>query len=182
MKQIIKKCAIAAVVALGITLAPEALRTSEEAQLKIGKWEDCYLTPYYCAAGVSTVGLGSTGNVESRQYTNEEVAQRWVNDMQRAEKCVNLNFEGAHMPQRVFEATTDAAFNVGCSGLMWFTNKQGSKQRTTIWRNAQAHNWPGVCERVTDFVNSGNRKLPGLVNRRTDFRAWCESGLSENKP
>jgi len=177
VKRLVKKCAIGVVVALGIALAPEALRTSREAQEKIAGWEDCYLTPYYCPAGVATVGIGSTGNVTARQYTAEEVAQRWINDMQRAEKCVNLNFEGEQMPQRVFEATTDAAFNVGCTGLMWFTDGQGRKQKTTIWRNAQAHNWTGVCDRLTDFVNSGGRRLPGLVNRRTDFKKWCSEGL-----
>lgn len=37
------------------------------------------------------------------------------------------------MPQLTFEAMTDAALNLGCTGLMWFTDKNGRKQRTTIW-------------------------------------------------
>ncbi|MGT3309514.1 lysozyme, partial [Yersinia enterocolitica] len=56
MKQLIKKCSIAAIIALGITLSPEALRTSPEGQQKIAGWEDCRNTPYYCTAGVLTVG------------------------------------------------------------------------------------------------------------------------------
>jgi hypothetical protein len=65
MKQLIKKCSIAAIVALGITLSPGALRTTPEGQQKIAGWEDCRNTPYYCTAGVLTVGIGSTGRVES---------------------------------------------------------------------------------------------------------------------
>jgi GH24 family phage-related lysozyme (muramidase) len=66
MKQLIKKCSIAAIVALGITLSPGALRTTPEGQQKIAGWEDCRNTPYYCTAGVLTVGIGSTGRVEKR--------------------------------------------------------------------------------------------------------------------
>lgn len=177
MKQLIKRCAIPVIVALGLALAPE-LRTSEEAQNKIAGWEDCRTVPYKCSAGVMTVGMGSTGAVENREYSNEEIARRWVDDLRRAETCVNKNFEGALMPQSVFEAMTDAAYNVGCTGLMWFTDRQGRKQRTTIWRNAQAHAWPGVCDRLGDFVNSGGKKLTGLVNRRADFTRHCRRDLA----
>ncbi|EHQ0062144.1 glycoside hydrolase family protein, partial [Escherichia coli] len=77
-----------------------------------------------------TVGCGSTGNVENRLYTQEEVAGRWINDMRRAENCITQNFRGQQMPQSAFEAMTDAAFNLGCRNLMWFKNKNGTPQRT----------------------------------------------------
>jgi len=173
MKPIVKRCAVAAVVALGITLSPDALRSSPEAQQKIAGWEDCRKTPYYCTAGVLTVGIGSTGNVEKREYSEPEIARRWVNDMQRAENCINQNFAGKFMPQSSFEAMADAALNVGCTGLMWFTDGQKRRQRTTIWKQAQAHEWAAMCNRLTDFVNSAGRRNTGLVNRRTDFKTWC---------
>ncbi|WP_142989439.1 glycoside hydrolase family protein, partial [Klebsiella pneumoniae] len=84
MKNIIKKCSIAVIVALGISLAPGSVRTSKEGQQKIAGWEDCRSTPYYCTAGVLTVGIGSTGGVENREYSNQEIARRWINDLQRA--------------------------------------------------------------------------------------------------
>ncbi|HAI3848499.1 TPA: lysozyme, partial [Escherichia coli] len=40
----IKRYAAAVIVALGVSLAPEALRTSQEAQIKIATWEDCRAT------------------------------------------------------------------------------------------------------------------------------------------
>ncbi|HAU6319320.1 TPA: lysozyme, partial [Klebsiella oxytoca] len=94
------------------------------------------------------------------------------------ENCINNNFHGADMPQLTFEAMTDAALNLGCTGLMWFTDKNGCKQRTTIWKHAQARQWPQMCNRLTDFVNAGGKRSPGLVNRRNDFKAWCLLGLS----
>ena len=64
------------------------------------------------------------------------------------------------------------------AGLMWFTDKNGRKQRTTIWKYAQARQWPQMCNRLTDFVNADGKRSPGLVNRRNDFKAWCLLGLS----
>ena len=116
--------------------------------------------------------------MENREYSNQEIARRWINDLQRAENCINNNFHGADMPQLTFEAMTDAALNLGCTGLMWFTDKNGRKQRTTIWKYAQARQWPQMCNRLTDFVNAGGKRSPGLVNRRNDFKAWCLLGLS----
>ncbi|HFO3909791.1 TPA: lysozyme [Escherichia coli] len=168
-----KRYAVAAIVALGISLAPGELKTSREAQIKIATWEECRARPYRDLVGVGTVGCGSTGNVENRLYTQEEVAGRWINDMRRAENCITQNFRGQQMPQSAFEAMTDAAFNLGCRNLMWFKNKNGTPQRTTIWKHAQTRQWRLMCYRLTDFVNSGGTRTQGLVNRRNDFKNWC---------
>jgi lysozyme len=53
----------------------------------MAKYEDCRKTPYYCPAGVLTVGIGSTSKVENRQYAEGEIAERWVNDLMRAENA-----------------------------------------------------------------------------------------------
>lgn len=169
----IKRYAVAAIVALGFSLAPGELRTSQEAQEKIATWEDCRALPYRDITGVKTVGCGSTGNVPDRHHSGQEVARRWVNDLRRAENCINQNFNGPDMPLRHFEAMTDAAFNLGCRGLMWFKGRDGRMHRTTIWKHAQARNWNAMCNRLTDFVNSGGRYSQGLFNRRDDFREWC---------
>lgn len=175
MKKKIIACSTALIISLVATLFPGKLRTSPEAQQKMAKYEDCRKSPYYCPAGVLTVGLGSTAKVANREYSDKEIAERWLNDLQRAENCVNREFNGEAAPQRVFEAMADGVFNVGCTGLGWYTNSRGQKVRTTLWRNASDSDWPGVCQRLTDFVNAGGKRLPGLVNRRTEFQAWCRS-------
>jgi lysozyme len=93
----------------------------------MAKYEDCRKTPYYCPAGVLTVGIGSTSKVENRQYAEGEIAERWVNDLMRAEKCTNREFNGAAAPQKVFESMTDGNFNVGCTGLGWYTNAKARR-------------------------------------------------------
>ncbi|CAE1144987.1 MULTISPECIES: lysozyme [Serratia] len=175
MKKRFIACSVGAVIAIAGATWPEKVRTSQAAQQKMAKYEDCRRTPYYCPAGVLTVGIGSTAGVQNRTYQLDEIAERWVNDLVRAEKCINQNFNGAAAPQFVFDALTDISFNVGCTGISWFTNRQGNKQRTTLWKHAQAKNWIGVCNRLTDFVNSGGRRMQGLVNRREEFQAWCLS-------
>jgi lysozyme len=70
---------------------------------------------------------------------------------------------------------TDGNFNVGCTGLGWYTNAKGQKVRTTLWRHAQAANWKGVL-RAADGLCELRRQAPqGLVNRREEFKAWCLS-------
>lgn len=61
MKLPVKRYAVAAIVALGVSMAPGELRTSREAQIKIATREECRATPYRDIAGVMTVGCGSTG-------------------------------------------------------------------------------------------------------------------------
>ncbi|HBS5821158.1 lysozyme [Klebsiella variicola] len=175
MRKRIIACSTAAIISLVAALWPQTLRTSPEAQQKMAKYEDCRKTPYYCPAGVLTVGLGSTGNVQNREYAEQEIAERWVNDLMHAERCVNREFNGAAAPQKVFESMTDGVFNLGCTGLGWYTNSKRQKVRTTLWRHAQAGNWQGVCERLPDFANAGGQRLPGLVSRRAEFRDWCLS-------
>ena len=57
----------------------------------MAKYEDCRKTPYYCPAGVLTVGIGSTSKVENREHTNSEIAERWVNDLMRAENAPTVS-------------------------------------------------------------------------------------------
>jgi lysozyme len=115
MKKRIIACSTAAIISLAATLWPQALRTSPEAQLKMAKYEDCRKTPYYCPAGVLTVGIGSTSKVENRQYAEGEIAERWVNDLARR-KCTNREFNGAAAPQKVFESMTDGTLTSAAPG------------------------------------------------------------------
>ncbi|HAX6831608.1 TPA: lysozyme, partial [Escherichia coli] len=54
MKLPVKRYAVAAIVALGVSMAPGELRTSREAQIKIATREECRATPYRDIAGVMT--------------------------------------------------------------------------------------------------------------------------------
>ena len=120
MKNIIKKMFDCGDSGSGHFAAPGSVRTSKKGsrKLQVGKTAAARLIT--ARRRVLTVGIGSTGGVENREYSNQEIARRWINDLQRAENCINNNFHGADMPQLTFEAMTDAALNLGCTGLMWF--------------------------------------------------------------
>lgn len=150
------------------------VRTSPQGLELIGDAEGCRRDPYICPADKLTAGIGSTTDIRAGHlYTDEEITAMWVEDIRRAERCIDRNFNGSLLNQGQFDAMTSAAFNMGCLNLMWFTDRQGVKQRTTIWRHAQARRWADMCNRLPDFVNAAGRKLLGLVKRREAERLIC---------
>ncbi|EMF0013743.1 lysozyme [Salmonella enterica] len=161
-------CSVAVIIGLSMQLHPDRLRSSPEGQALIGNEEGCRRDPYCDGVGVLTVGMGSTGHVEKRRYSDEEIAARWVKDVASAEDCVNRYFRGKDMPQRPFEAMTSLVVNVGCYGVRW--NRKAVRP-TQIYREAQAGNWVAMCHRIPDFPYSGGK--PVLAARRAREEAWC---------
>ncbi|EEI0579081.1 lysozyme [Salmonella enterica] len=161
-------CSVAVIIGLSVQLHPDKLRSSPEGQALIGNEEGCRRDPYCDGVGVLTVGMGSTGHVENRRYSDEEIAARWVKDVASAEDCVNRYFRGKDMPQRPFEAMTSLVVNVGCYGVRW--NRKAVRP-TQIYREAQAGNWVAMCHRIPDFPYSGGK--PVLAARRAREEAWC---------
>lgn len=161
-------CSVAVIIGLSVQLHPDKLRSSPEGQALIGNEEGCRRDPYCDGVGVLTVGMGSTGHVENRRYSDEEIATRWVKDVAGAEDCVNRYFQGKDMPQRPFEAMTSLVVNVGCYGVRW--NRKAVRP-TQIYREAQAGDWVAMCHRIPDFPYSGGK--PVLAARRAREEAWC---------
>ena len=165
-------CAVSAIIAIVLSM-DAGLRINQEGLELIGNAESCRRDPYMCPARVLTVGIGSTGKVENRRYSNAEIAEMWVKDLRDAEKCINDKFKGKEMPVNAFSAMTSAAFNVGCGGLMTYVNKEKKRVLTTIWKKAQANDWRGMCERLPDFNKAAGVELKGLTMRRTKEMELC---------
>ncbi|HHQ6580450.1 TPA: lysozyme [Serratia fonticola] len=169
-------CSVTAIIALVLALFLGEIRTGEAGLSLIGNAEGCIRDPYHCPAGVLTVGVGSTGNVNpEKRYSDEEIARRWLDDIKTAESCVNSRFNGRDMPQPTFEAMTSLAFNLGCAGIRWNSK---AKRPTQIYQYAQAKNWPAMCQRIPDFSYSGGKRLRGLEIRRNTEMTHCLSGAS----
>ncbi|MFK5239484.1 glycoside hydrolase family protein, partial [Glaesserella parasuis] len=111
-------CFVSAIIAVLNTDFHGQFRTSKQGLEIIGDAEGCKREPYLCPANVLTVGIGSTeassGKIERKVYTDKEIAQRWLVDIQHAEKCVNRYANGWNIPQSVFDAATSLTFNAGC--------------------------------------------------------------------
>lgn len=79
--------------------------------------EGCRLRPYKCSAGKTTVGVGSTFNVDPNQdITNEEAAARLNRDVGYFERCVNQRLPTATLAQGQCDAYILNAYNRGCAG------------------------------------------------------------------
>ncbi|KAE9534636.1 glycoside hydrolase [Ursidibacter arcticus] len=124
--------------------------------------------PYYCPANVLTVGIGSTEasgqKIElNRKYSDQEIAERWANDIRLAENCVNRYGYGRNMPQGAFDAMVSLTFNVGC----------GAMQKSTLFRLAQTKYSPEMCEQFPRWNKADGKVLKGLTIRREKERALC---------
>ena len=102
-------------------------------------------------------------------YTDLEIAERWKNDIQVAEKCVNQYGNGRNLPQSVFDAATSITFNVGC----------GAMRKSTMFKYLNAGKYEQACNELSRWTKAGGKTLPGLVSRREKEKALCLTDLSK---
>ena len=155
-------CAVSAIIAIVLSM-DTGLRINEAGLELIGNAESCRRDPYMCPARVLTVGIGSTGKVQNRRYSDEEIAEMWVTDIRAAEKCVNQYANGQRMNDNQLSAITSFTFNVGCGAL----------QKSTLARYARSEQWPHMCGELTKWVYIGKEKSNGLANRRFKEDILC---------
>ena len=155
-------CAVSAIIAIVLSM-DSGLRINREGLELIGNAEACRREPYMCPARVLTVGIGSTGNVQSRRYNDAEIADMWITDLRAAEKCVNQYANGQAMNVNQFSAITSFTFNAGCGAL----------QKSTLARYAQRQRWSEMCGQLKRWTYGGGKELPGLVKRRGDEYLLC---------
>lgn len=167
-------CSVLAVIGIMYTNFSDEIRLSPAGAEIIGNAEGCRREPYKCPADVLTVGIGSTEYsglpIEPKRiYTDLEIAERWKNDIQVAEKCVNQYGNGRNLPQSVFDAATSITFNVGC----------GAMRKSTMFKYLNAGKYAQACNEFPRWTRAGGRVLPGLVSRREKEKALC---LQDLKP
>lgn len=161
-------CSVVAVIGIMYSQFGSELRLSPVGAEIIGNAEGCRREPYKCPADVLTVGIGSTEYsglpIEPKRiYTDLEIAERWKNDIQVAEKCVNQYGNGRNLPQSVFDAATSITFNVGC----------GAMRKSTMFKYLNAGKYVQACNELSRWTRAGGRVLPGLVSRREKEKQLC---------
>ena len=155
-------CAVSVIIAIVLSMVT-GLRINQAGLELIGNAESCRREPYMCPAGILTAGMGSTGNVENRRYSDAEIAEMWVTDIRTAEKCVNQYANGKRMTDNQLSAITSFTFNVGCGAL----------QKSTLARYAKREQWPQMCGELSKWVYIGKEKSNGLANRRVKEFDLC---------
>ena len=143
-------CSVVAVIGIMYSQFGSELRLSPVGAEIIGNAEGCRREPYKCPADVLTVGIGSTEYsglpIEPKRiYTDLEIAERWKNDIQVAEKCVNQYGNGRNLPQSVFDAATSITFNVGC----------GAMRKSTMFKYLNAGKYVQACNELSRWTRAG---------------------------
>ncbi|WP_392564333.1 lysozyme [Orbus wheelerorum] len=162
-------CSVSVIIGIVLGDYSDEIRTSKAGLEIIGNAEACRNEPYYCPANILTVGIGSTtGEIEQRKYSDDEIARRWVGDIKSAEQCVSRFANGFHLPQSVFDATVSITFNVGCSKM----------KSSTMYRYLNTGNYQAACNELPRWNKANGKVLNGLVTRREKERALCLSNLN----
>lgn len=170
MASVVKRCSVAAVLALAV-LVPDfrLLKTSPDGLALIADLEGCRLRPYQCSAGVWTSGIGHTAGVTpTGDITERQAAGNLVADVLNVERRLAVCAPVA-MPQPVYDAVVSFAFNVGT----------GAACRSTLVSFVKRQQWAQVCDQLPRWVYVNGQKNTGLENRRVRELAYCMKGVTQ---
>lgn len=167
MNTIVKRCLVAAILALAVALPHyPTLKTSATGLRLLADYEGCQLNAYQCSANVWTNGIGHTAGVKPGSVISErQVAVNLVADVQRVERAIAICMPVA-MPQPVYDAIVSFAFNVGT----------GAACRSTLSFFVNKGDWRSACNQLPRWVYIQGVKNQGLERRRIAEQKYCLSG------
>ena len=137
-------------------LGENKMQISTEGISLIKKFEGCELESYKCAAGVWTIGFGSTHNIEEGMNISKDRAEELLlEDIAEFEESV---LESVDMPmsQHQFDALVSWTFNLGPSNL----------KASTMLKVLNSGNYEDVPEQIKRWNKAGGKVLDGLIRRR----------------
>lgn len=145
------------------TLVPRILATKEsniiistEGLSLIKLFEGCKLEAYKCAAGVWTIGYGSTKGVkEGDTITQEEAEQLLLKDVAVYEKAVSKAVN-VLLEQNQYDSIVSWTFNLGGANL----------NSSTLLKRVNAQDWEDVPHQMRRWNKANGKVLEGLVRRR----------------
>ena len=136
------------------------MEISQEGLSLIKKFEGCKLKSYKCAAGVWTIGYGSTNGIEEGMEISQERADMLLlEDVEIFENAVN-ELVKVPLEQNQYDALVTWTFNLGPTNL----------KNSTLLKVLNDKNYEGVPEQIKRWnkatVNGERQVLEGLVRRR----------------
>tara|TARA_B100001093_G_scaffold192641_2_gene185165 strand:- start:1343 stop:1750 length:408 start_codon:yes stop_codon:yes gene_type:complete len=119
-------------------------------------FEGCKLEAYKCAAGVWTIGYGSTKGVkEGDTITQEEAEQLLLKDVAVYEKAVTKAVN-VLLEQNQYDSIVSWTFNLGGANL----------NSSTLLKRVNAQDWEDVPHQMRRWNKANGKVLEGLVRRR----------------
>tara|TARA_B100000214_G_C23940474_1_gene615454 strand:+ start:302 stop:751 length:450 start_codon:yes stop_codon:yes gene_type:complete len=134
------------------------MQTSKEGIALIKKFEGCKLESYKCAAGVWTIGYGSTNGVtEGMSISQERADMLLMEDIEKFENAVN-DLVKVDLKQNQFDALVSWTFNLGPTNL----------KNSTLLKvlNSTHVDWADIPHQIQRWNKAGGKVLEGLVRRR----------------
>ena len=132
------------------------MNISKEGLSLIKKFEGCELEAYNCAAGVLTIGYGSTKGVkEGDTITQEEADKLLLHEMEEYEGYVN-NLVKVDLSQNQFDALVSWVFNLGPANL----------KASTLLKVLNGKDYDDVPAQIQRWNKAGGKVLEGLIRRR----------------
>jgi len=130
----------------------------------IKKWEGLRLSAYLCAAGVPTIGYGSTRYPNGKKVMlgekltgEKEATQLLLATLAPFEDAVNKHLPNLNQCQ--FDALVAFSYNVGTGALV----------KSTLMRKAKANSAdPSIVDEFLKWNKAGGKALTGLTNRRRE--------------
>jgi lysozyme len=133
-----------------------SMEISQEGLSLIKKFEGCELQSYKCAAGVWTIGYGSTNGIEEDMEISQERADMLLlEDVEVFEKAVNELVE-APLEQNQFDALVSWTFNLGPTNL----------KNSTLLKVLNNKNYEEVPTQIKRWNKANGKVLQGLIRRR----------------
>jgi lysozyme len=144
------------------------MRPLNDAAIKLIKsYEGLVLRPYLCAAGVPTIGYGTTRYPDGQKVklkdppiTVARAEEFFLHDLQDFSEGVEKNVR-VELTDNQFGALVSFVYNVG---IMAFIN-------SSLLRRLNAGDYELAAEEFLKWVHAGGKRLPGLVKRREAERS-----------
>jgi len=130
----------------------------------IKKWEGLRLSAYLCAAGVPTIGYGSTRYPNGKKVMlgekltgEKEATQLLLATLSPYEDAVNKHLPNLNQCQ--FDALVAFSYNVGTGALI----------KSTLLKKAKVNSAdPSILDEFLRWNKAGGKALTGLTNRRRE--------------
>ena len=132
------------------------MKISQEGLSLIKKFEGCELEAYKCAAGVWTIGYGSTHGIEEDMSISKERAEELL--LEDVEKFETFVLDAVEMPmsQHQFDAMVSWTFNLGPSNL----------NASTLLKVLNKGDYEDVPAQIKRWNKASGQVLEGLTRRR----------------
>ena len=132
------------------------MKISIEGLSLIKKFEGCELNSYKCAAGVPTIGFGSTHGIEMGMSISKARAEELLlEDISKFEDIVDKSVTVA-LDQNQFDALVSWTFNLG----------GGNLNSSTMLKVINAGDYEDVPEQIKRWNKANGKVLEGLIRRR----------------